>query len=126
MKSRRLCVPLLALLILASCAKITGDPVVVNAERSTSVSFDVIDSFLNFEHDNRAVIREKAPELHAFAETLREQAPRALKAARTATAVYKASRNPEDGQKAEDAVSFVETLARQAREAFLAAQKVTG
>jgi hypothetical protein len=66
---------LLALLAAAMCACATLDPkadaVEVRAEQTVSIAFDTFDTFLKLETQNRAMLLKKAPEVVAFADTLR-------------------------------------------------------
>ena len=57
---------LLALLAAAMCACATLDPkadaVEVRAEQTVSIAFDIFDTFLKLETQNRAMLLKKAPE----------------------------------------------------------------
>lgn len=69
---------LLALLLpfsVVGCAALApgADPVVVRAEQSIQIAFSTFDTFLKLEHDNSAKVKDKAPEVHQFAEWLREK-----------------------------------------------------
>ena len=100
-------------LALVGCGSVApgSDPVVVYAERTTLVSMDTIDAFLRFERANEAALGAK---VHGIAESLRKQAPKALRAARTATKTYKANRNAENKATLETALAVLQELANQA------------
>lgn len=91
------------------------DPIVVNAERTLAASFDVIDTFLSVEHERRETVRAELPDVHAFAEQLRREAPAALTAAKSAIDAYKASRDRANADAMNNTLAAVETLARQSR-----------
>lgn len=116
--------PLLALIGLCGCAAISpdSDPVVVNAERATAIAFDTVDSFLKLEHAHRAFFTTNAPSLHAAAETLRAQAPRAFATVRTLTKTYKAIRSPENKAALETAIAVINQLGFEAGGWFALAQ----
>ena len=68
---RAVALPLI-LLFAASCATVTsGDPVVVNAERSVNLAFDTIDTFLYIEHHHAAELAQVSADVHVVAEALR-------------------------------------------------------
>jgi hypothetical protein len=48
-----------------------ADAVEVRAEQTVSIAFDTFDTFLKLETQNRAILLKKAPEVVAFADTLR-------------------------------------------------------
>jgi hypothetical protein len=48
-----------------------ADPVVVRAEQTLSIAFDSMDTFLKIEKRNAELVKQKVPEVHAFAESLR-------------------------------------------------------
>jgi hypothetical protein len=49
-----------------------ADPVVVRAEQTLTVATSAFDTFLKLDNDNRALVKQKAPQVHEFAEWLRE------------------------------------------------------
>lgn len=99
------------------CAPVDAgaDPLVVNAERSIQMSFETVDAFLQFDHANRDVLKQTAPDVHAFAEKTRVAAPAIFNEAWAALAAYKATQTPTTGDKLDDALTTVESLARHAR-----------
>ena len=84
---------------------------VVYAERTTLAAMDRIDTFLRFERSNEATLGK---EVHKVAESLRLQAPRALRMARTATKTYKANRTAENKASVDTALAVLEKLAKEA------------
>lgn len=99
------------------CAPVAAgsDPLVVNAERSIQMSFETVDAFLQFDHANRVVIKQTAPDVHRFAEATRQSAPLMFQTAWAALADYKSAMTPQSGDKLDDALNQVESLARTAR-----------
>jgi hypothetical protein len=97
-------------LTLVGCGSVApgSDPVVVYAERTTLVSMDTIDAFLRYERANEAALGAK---VHDVAESLRKQAPAALRTARSATKTYKANRNSENKATLETALAVLKKLA---------------
>jgi hypothetical protein len=100
---------LIAAILCTGCASILpgNDPVVVNAERVTTVAADTFDTFLKTEYDSRASLKAVSPStyaaVHSYAEFLRAPdangVPRAkqyLQSARALTAAYKANRTAEN------------------------------
>lgn len=98
-----------AVSLLLACLALTGcntapryapgaDPIIVEAERLAEGALDVFDTFLAWERRNEAVIRERFPDVHQFAETLRRPVGRVPQAAAwidallEAKARYKATR----------------------------------
>lgn len=49
-----------------------NDVIVVRAEQAQDMAFETIVTFLKLEHSQRAVVKQKWPKVHAFAEFLRE------------------------------------------------------
>jgi hypothetical protein len=114
------CAGLLGLAALG-CAPLApgADPIAVDAERTIRASFDAVDGFLQYDHANRPTLRQVAPDVHAFAESLRttlqDPATSPFEAAWAAVRAYKAGRTADNGSRVEDAVAVVEQLARRAR-----------
>lgn len=83
----------IAILAIAGCATITGDPVVVTAERTISESVDVFDTFVHVERDNEAYLLKVNPEIHKQAENVRKHAlTEWIPSARRAKDAYKLNR----------------------------------
>lgn len=79
---------LLLVLFLTGCATLTGDPVVVNAEKATRVAVIAFDGFTELEYNNRAALA-KWPEIRTVADHVRQIAPDLLVTVRNATKAYK-------------------------------------
>lgn len=101
------------LLFSVACASVQpgNDPVVVDAERTTTVGTDAFDTFLKSEYETRATLRAVSPEVyqevHSYAEYLRAKvddgsgirmarAKGWLKSARALTVAYKMNRTAEN------------------------------
>jgi len=93
MKTLRASLAALAVLFLVSCAGIAPghDPVVVNAERTTVLALDAVDTFLLWEFENRAALAA-VPEIRERADYLRRHAPEWFATARDVTRAYKQNR----------------------------------
>jgi hypothetical protein len=101
--------PLTLVVILAACAPLQpgADPIVVNAERTANVASDTFDTFLKLEYDNRAALLTLSPEIHKYAEVLREKAPTWLASLRALTKAYKFNRSSENKASLQTAISVV-------------------
>jgi hypothetical protein len=66
-----------------------SDPIVVNAEKTLSVTKDTLNLFVTLEHQNQAIIKAKFPAIHSFAQQVRSDAPHLLQAANDAKNQYK-------------------------------------
>lgn len=82
-------------MFLGACATINplADPVLVNAERTTSLAYTTFDSFFALERQQEVWIKANAPEVHTFANNLRGSAPKYLATARAATEAYRLNRD---------------------------------
>jgi hypothetical protein len=90
MKTRLPIYIILPFLVWACTTPQTGsDPIVVNAEKTLRISKDTLDLFVTLEYQNQALIKTKFPPVHAFAESVRKDAPQLLKAANDAKNAYK-------------------------------------
>jgi hypothetical protein len=105
------------LLALAACASptLTGDPVVINAEKTLRIAKDTLDLFVKLEYDNREMVIAKFPEIHAFAEKVRREAPTILKTANDAKNAYKYHHAGATAGQVWAAVGIVSELAAQAQ-----------
>ena len=103
--------PLLIVALLAGCAQlqIGADPIVVNAERTEKLAFDTVDSFLQFEKTNQTAIKQSAPDVHKYAETLRRNFPMWMFTARSLTNAYKANRTDQNKASLLTAVAVLTT-----------------
>ena len=93
MKPTRTVLSILLVLFAASCAGIAPghDPVVVNAERTTVLALDAVDTFLLWEFENRTALAA-VPEIKERADYLRRHAPAWFTTARDLTRAYKQNR----------------------------------
>lgn len=94
----------------------TSSSIVVASEKTLRVSKDTIDLFLHLEYDNKALVKANFPQVHAFAETLRKQAPDALIAANNAKNAFKHNRNASNQASLMTAVATVSELAAQSQQ----------
>jgi len=94
----KLSIPILALFLLSGCGAmpVGSDPVVVDAEKATTIFLETTNTFLKLEYDNQALVKSKLPQVHAFANTLRVNAPKWIQTARDLTKAYKQNRTPEN------------------------------
>lgn len=76
----------------STSAVVTGDPVVVNSEKTIAIAFDTVDTFLRWELANRGAV---SPDVHAAAQAVRAKAPDAFRNARAVLRAYKTNRTPE-------------------------------
>src|SRR5438552_3831505 len=92
--------PLILAVLIYGCGTTgttTGnDPVVVDAEKSTSVALESINAFLKLEYDNQAVIKQRLPQVHTYANFVRVHSPQWIAAARSMTNAYKSNRTAEN------------------------------
>jgi hypothetical protein len=80
--------------MLASCVSTGGgDPVVVNAEKTTQIALDSFDSFLKYEYENRAALESVSPAIHQYANYVRANGQKWLQSARSLTQAYKYNRS---------------------------------
>lgn len=69
------------------------DALVVRAEQTASVAMEVIDSFLKWELNNRAILADNVKQ---SANNVRKEAPLAIDTLRSVTKAYKANRTEEN------------------------------
>lgn len=115
MKQTKLFALPILIAFLAGCAAIQpgSDATVVNAERTTQVAYNAFDSFFHLERVNEAYIKANAPEVHRFANSLRQNAPNWLSTARILTKTYKQNRTPENKANLETAIHVLEAAIAQ-------------
>lgn len=100
---RSLLIAIVALMI-TGCANLepSADPVVTRAEQTIDSVFTTVDAFIAHNHLNRDIYRDKFPDAHRFAESLRERIEpnndrrfeAIINTARDTTATYQAARTP--------------------------------
>ena len=117
MKTQRTITPILVALFLIGCASIQpgNDPVVVNAERSTNVAFETINTFLQIEYTNQAWVKANAPQIHTYANYLRGHAKQWVASATDLIGAYKHNRTPENKASLQTAVAVLTTAEVQAQ-----------
>ncbi len=103
--------------VLIGCAGIQpgNDPVVVNAERSTSVAVDTFDSLFRVEAANHELLKANAPQVVAGVNLLRRNAPHWISSVRALTVAYKSNRSAQNKANLETALSVLEAGISQAR-----------
>jgi hypothetical protein len=113
MRNMMWCAVLAGALFCAGCSTVApgSDPVVVRAEQVTLIAADTIDAFLRFERANQASL---GADVHAVAQSLRHEAPRAIRSARLATKTFKANRSPGNKATMETALAVLNAMAGQA------------
>ena len=114
-KLQRQLSPLVALILLSSCAGITSgnDPVVVNAERTTQVALDTFDSFVKYEYNNKATLQKLNPNIHKYANTVRKNGAQWLASARAFTQAYKYNRTADKKANLETAIAVLQAAITQ-------------
>jgi hypothetical protein len=113
-------IPLLLLSTLAipiagtvtGCASVDegSDPIVVNAERVAQASFEIMDAFVLYEHNNREMLRGVSPEIEKAANSIRTDGRAAIDQLRAATKAYKLNRTAENKASVDTWIKLVETL----------------
>lgn len=108
---------LLLILFLTGCATLTGDPLVINAERVRSAAFEVFDAFLKLEYDNREYLA-KWPQLRKTADFIGEQGPKLINLTTDQIKAYKQSRSYADRGVLESSVGAIKGLTTLANNAM--------
>ncbi len=90
-----------------------NDPVVVNAERTTTVAVTSFDSFLKYERSNDAELRSVNPQIHKFANKIRDNGQHWLQTARSTTQAYKNNRTPENKANLQTAIAVLQEAVNQ-------------
>jgi hypothetical protein len=85
----------------------SGDPVVVNAEKTTALATDSFDSFLKFEYDNRAALQKASPQIKAYADVIRKNGQMWLQSARIMTRAYKNNRSADNKANLQTALAVI-------------------
>src|SRR5882724_6932278 len=68
------------------------DQIILRAEQAAEAGLATFDLFVHVERDNEAALKELSPEIHAFANTVRTDAPGWIKDLRDATKTFKSNR----------------------------------
>lgn len=108
--------PLILAVLIYGCATTqTGsDPVVIDAEKATSIGVETINTFLKIEYDNQALVKSKVPSVHSFANSLRIHAPQWIASVRSLTAAYKNNRTPQNKANLETGLAVLQAAITQA------------
>lgn len=122
---RRLPLVFLAMALVAGCATAPGsDPVVVRAEQTWRIGFDVVDSFVILEKQG-TVPGLKSARVHAFAEKLRATTPSGKPYGRdvfdkldAAILAYKSNRTAENKATIQTFLALAESLISSAQTAM--------
>lgn len=104
-------------LIGCSTLKPEADPVVVRAEQTVKIAFDVCDAFLAWEFANRVAIPDQ---IHNYATSLRDSGPLAFQTARALTKAYKQNRSAENKATLDTALAVLVAMQTQSA-AYIAA-----
>lgn len=88
-----------------------ADPVVVHAEQTLALARHALDAFVQYDHTHRAAVPK---EVHAFAESVRREAPPKFRAALALLDAYHSNRSPENRATLETYVAALAALAAQA------------
>jgi len=109
--------PLILVAFVIGCAQVQpgSDPVVVNAERTTAVALATMDTFLQIEWNNKALLLKVNPAIHTYAEYIRVNGQHYLQTARTLTIAYKASSTTANATALNNAVALLNSINTQAQ-----------
>lgn len=91
---KKLLLPLPLLILLVSCNTVApgSDPVVVDAEKTTSIAVESLNTFFKLEASNHTLVKEKLPKVADWTNSARVHAPDWIATARNTTKAYKANR----------------------------------
>lgn len=92
-----------------------SDPIVVNAEKTTHLSYDIIVACEKLEYENRNFVLANLPMVHKGVNELRLHSKQQLQTARALIAAYKLNRSPDNKFSMLTAVSVIQTAAEQAK-----------
>jgi hypothetical protein len=95
---KRLLLPLPILFLLVSCHTVApgSDPVVVDAEKTTSIAVESLDTFFKLEASNHALVKEKLPQVAKWTNYARTNSPKWIQTARDTTKAYKTNRTDQN------------------------------
>jgi hypothetical protein len=91
-----------------------NDPVVVDAEKTTRIAVETFNTFFKLEFDNRALVLEKAPKIHEYANYARLHSPQWIASARALTITYKTNRTSENKANLQTALKVLQDAIDQA------------
>lgn len=90
------------------------DVVVVRAETIADLSFEVMDTYLRLEENNRAYLKTISPEFEKTASKVAVDGKAAIQSLRSATKAYKQNRTPENKSNVDTWLAVVEDLRKTA------------
>ena len=100
-----------------------ADPVVVRAEQTASVAFDLFDVYVKMEYNNREGLASISPNFKQVGDVIRTDGLKAIEELRIATKVYKANRNEQNKANLQTYMALVENLQRVVNEYLIAPKK---
>lgn len=114
--------------VLIGCGTIQpgADPIVVNAERVTASAVDTFDTFLKYEHNNRAALDSINPGIHKYANVLRRNGQKWLQTARAETQAYKYNRSETNKANLQTAIAVLQEAVNQVGQYMSQAKPQTG
>jgi hypothetical protein len=106
---RLLPIPLLFLLVACGSMSVApgNDPVVVDAEKTTSVAVESLNTFFKLEASNHALVKQKLPKVADWTNYARANAPKWIATARDTTKAYKANRTSANKASLQTAVAVL-------------------
>jgi hypothetical protein len=117
---------LIALICLygTSCATVSpgNDAVLVDAQKTNKIAYSAITTFLNLEYQNKVLVKANAPEVHQFAERLRQRNDKGVSFVRQslqslwdATETYRLNRTDQNKADLNTALAVVKQLMQDAQ-----------
>lgn len=105
-------VPLALVGCSGGCASVQEgqDIVVVRAEQTADLSFQIMDTFITFEDNNHEFLKTKAPSVVEAANKVRTEGKKAINGLRDATKAYKNNRTPENKANMQTYLALVESF----------------
>ena len=115
---KRQLTPVILALFLIGCATVqTGnDTAVVDAERTTNVAYEAINSFLQIEYQNKTWVKANAPQIHTYANTLRLHAKQWKDSAIALIDTYKTNRSATNKANFQTAIAVLTQAMYQAQQ----------
>lgn len=108
------------LVLLVGCA----DSAITRAEKTVMISYRACNSFVEFDHANRDLLKSKAPEIHKTAETIRTTAPTVFLTAWDSIALFRETKAEADKAKMESSVNDAGSLGNAAAAGLAQAKAV--
>jgi predicted outer membrane protein len=109
--------PIILVAFLIGCAQLQpgSDPVVVDAERTTAVALATMDTLLQIEWNNKALLLKVNPAVHTYAEYIRLNGQHYLLTARALTLAYKNNRSASNQANLSSAIALLNSIDAQAQ-----------